>query len=125
MVKVKKKNRNVNIGIAHISATFNNTIITITNNQGETLTWSSAGCNGFKGSRKSTPYAAQVAAEEAAKKAMSEFSMKNISIEINGPGTGREAAVRGLVSAGLNVTVIKDKTPVPHNGTRPPKKRRV
>jgi small subunit ribosomal protein S11 len=119
-----KKKRIVIIGIAHISATFNNTIVTISDIQGAVIAWSSAGCNGFKGSRKSTPYAAQVTAEVAAKKA-TEFGMKTISVKIQGPGSGRDSAVRGLISSGLNVTTIKDITPIPHNGVRPPKKRRV
>lgn len=119
-----KKKRNVNVGIAHISATFNNTIVTISDIQGAVLTWSSAGCNGFKGSRKSTPYAAQVTAENVAKKATA-FGMKAISVKVQGPGTGRDSAIRGLISSGLNVTTIKDITPVPHNGVRPRKKRRV
>jgi small subunit ribosomal protein S11 len=119
-----KKKRNVNIGIAHILATFNNTIVTVSDIQGAVVAWSSAGCNGFKGARKSTPYAAQVTAENAAKKA-SEFGMKTISVKIQGPGTGRDSAVRGLISSGLNVTTIKDITPIPHNGVRPSKKRRV
>jgi small subunit ribosomal protein S11 len=119
-----KKKRSVIIGIAHISATFNNTIVTISDIQGAVIAWSSAGCNGFKGSRKSTPYAAQVTAEVAAKKA-TEFGMKTISVKIQGPGNGRDSAVRGLISSGLNVTTIKDITPIPHNGFRPPKKRRV
>lgn len=121
---INKKKRNVTIGIAHISATFNNTIVTISDMQGDVIAWSSAGCNRFKGSRKSTPYAAQVTAEVAAKKA-TEFGMKTISVKIQGPGNGRDSAVRGLISSGLNVTTIKDITPIPHNGVRPPKKRRV
>jgi len=119
-----KKRKNINIGIAHISATFNNTIVTISDVQGAVIAWSSAGCNGFKGSRKSTPYAAQVTAENAAKKAV-EFGMKTISVKVQGPGAGRDSAIRGLISSGLNVTTIKDITPVPHNGVRPSKKRRV
>ena len=119
-----KKKRNVVVGIAHILATFNNTIVTISDLQGAVIAWSSAGCNGFKGSRKSTPYAAQVTAEEAAKKAIA-FGMKTISVKIQGPGNGRDSAVRGLTSLGLNVTTIKDITPIPHNGVRPPKRRRV
>lgn len=121
---INKKKRIVIIGIAHISATFNNTIVTISDIQGAVIAWSSAGCNGFKGSRKSTPYAAQVTAEVASKKA-TEFGMKTISVRIQGPGNGRDSAVRGLISSGLNVTTIKDITPIPHNGVRPPKKRRV
>lgn len=121
---MSKRKRNINIGIAHILATFNNTIITISDVYGSVVAWSSAGCSGFKGSRKSTPYAAQVTAENVAKKA-TEFGMKTISVKIQGPGTGRDSAVRGLISSGLNVTTIKDITPIPHNGVRPPKKRRV
>lgn len=119
-----KKKKHVVTGVAHISATFNNTIVTITDIQGAVVAWSSAGSNGFKGSRKSTPYAAQVTAENVAKK-VTEFGMKTISVRIQGPGTGRDSAVRGLISSGLNVTTIKDITPIPHNGCRPPKKRRV
>ena len=121
---VAKKRKNVTVGIVHILATFNNTIVTISDLQGAVIVWSSAGCNGFKGSRKSTPYAAQVTAEEAAKKAM-EFGMKTISVKIQGPGNGRDSAVRGLATVGLNITTIKDITPIPHNGVRPPKRRRV
>ena len=119
-----KRKRNITVGVAHISATFNNTIVTISDIHGAVVAWSSAGHNGFKGSRKSTPYAAQVTAENAAKK-VTEFGMKTISVKIQGPGTGRDSAVRGLISSGLNVTTIKDITPIPHNGCRPPKKRRV
>lgn len=119
-----KKMKSVIIGIAHISATFNNTIVTISDIQGSVISWSSAGCSGFKGSRKSTPYAAQITAEAAAKKAV-ELGVKTISVKIQGPGNGRDSAVRGLISSGLNVTTIKDITPIPHNGVKPPKKRRV
>ncbi|MAZ07308.1 MAG: 30S ribosomal protein S11 [Rickettsiales bacterium] len=122
--KKKKTKKNVPSGIAHINSTFNNTIITITDSVGNTISWSSSGNKGFKGSRKSTPFAAQLAAEEAAKKAM-EHGMKNIEIVIKGPGNGRESAIRALGSTGLNITIIKDITPIPHNGCRPPKKRRV
>ena len=122
--KKKKTKKNVPSGIAHINSTFNNTIITITDSVGNTISWSSSGIKGFKGSRKSTPFAAQLAAEEAAKKAM-EHGMKNIEIIIKGPGNGRESAIRALGSTGLNITIIKDITPIPHNGCRPPKKRRV
>jgi|TARA_B100000401_G_scaffold110580_1_gene72147 small subunit ribosomal protein S11 len=122
--KKKKTKKNVPSGIAHINSTFNNTIITITDSVGNTISWSSSGNKGFKGSRKSTPFAAQLAAEEAAKKAM-EHGMKNIEIIIKGPGNGRESAIRALGSTGLNITIIKDITPIPHNGCRPPKKRRV
>jgi small subunit ribosomal protein S11 len=121
---ITKKKRSVTIGIAHISASFNNTIVTISDLQGAVIAWSSAGCNGFKGSRKSTPYAAQVTAEEAGKKAL-EFGMQTISVKIQGPGNGRDSAIRGLVSTGINVTTIKDITPIPHNGVKPPKRRRV
>ena len=120
-LKTKKKiKKNVPTGIAYINSTFNNTIITITDTAGNTISWSSSGNKGFKGSRKSTPFAAQLAAEEAAKKAM-EHGMKYIE----GPGSGRESAIRALGTTGLNVTVIKDITPIPHNGCRPPKRRRV
>ena len=119
-----KKKRNVNVGIAHILSTFNNTIVTISDVQGSVIAWSSSGCNGFKGSRKSTPYAAQITAESVAKKATA-LGVKTISVKIQGPGTGRDSAIRGLISSGVNITTIKDITPVPHNGVRPPKKRRV
>jgi small subunit ribosomal protein S11 len=123
--KVKRKNRkNVPIAVAHILATFNNTFVTITDLQGNTVSWSSAGVLGFKGSRKSTPYAAQVTAEDAAKKAL-EHGVKTISVEIKGPGSGRESAIRALMSNGFVITAIKDITPIAHNGCRPPKKRRV
>ena len=121
---VNKRKRNIIAGVAYISATFNNTIVTVTDIQGSVVAWSSAGSNGFKGSRKSTPYAAQVTAENVARK-VSEFGMKTISVKIQGPGTGRDSAVRGLISSGLDVTTIRDITPIPHNGCRPPKKRRV
>lgn len=122
--KRKKAKRNVPVGIAHIQATFNNTIVSITDPSGAVLAWSSSGCNGFKGSRKSTPFAAQVAGENAAKKAM-EYGMRTVSVLIKGPGAGRESALRALSMAGLNITLIKDITPVPHNGCRAPKSRRV
>lgn len=123
--KVKRKNRkNVPIAVAHILSTFNNTFVTITDLQGNTVSWSSAGVLGFKGSRKSTPYAAQVTAEDAAKKAL-EHGVKTISVEIKGPGSGRESAIRALMSNGFVITAIKDITPIAHNGCRPPKKRRV
>ena len=123
--KTKKKiKKNIVSGTAHINSTFNNTIITITDTTGNTVSWSSSGNKGFKGSRKSTPFAAQLAAEEAGKKAM-EHGMKNIEVIIKGPGNGRESAIRALGSTGLNITVIKDVTPIPHNGCRPSKKRRV
>lgn len=122
--KKKKVKRNVPIGVAHIQATFNNTTITITDLNGEVISWSTAGAKGFKGSRKSTPYAAQVAAEDAARKAM-DAGMRTISVLVKGPGSGRESAVRALANVGLKVNLLKDITPVPHNGCRPPKRRRV
>jgi small subunit ribosomal protein S11 len=122
---VKKKDRkNVPIGVAHVNASFNNTIITITDPFGNTVAWSSSGTNGFKGSRKSTPYAAQVAAEVAGKKAL-EHGMRTVEVRVKGPGAGRESALRALGAVGFNITSIKDITPVPHNGCRPPKRRRV
>ncbi len=120
----KKTKKNVVSGTAHINSTFNNTIITITDNTGNTISWSSSGNKGFKGSRKSTPFAAQLAAEEAGKKAM-DHGMKNIEVIVKGPGNGRESAIRALNSTGLNITIIKDITPIPHNGCRPSKRRRV
>ena len=120
----KKVKKNIPSGIAHINSTFNNTIITITDTTGNTISWSSSGNKGFKGSRKSTPFAAQLAAEEAGKKAM-EHGMKHVEVVIKGPGNGRESAIRALGSTGLNITVIKDITPIPHNGCRPSKRRRV
>lgn len=120
----KKDRKNVPMGVAHVNASFNNTIITITDPFGNTIAWSSSGANGFKGSRKSTPYASQVAAEVAGKKAM-EHGMKTVEVLVKGPGAGRESALRALGAVGLNVTSIKDITPVPHNGCRPPKRRRV
>jgi small subunit ribosomal protein S11 len=120
----KRVKKNIASGIVHIAASFNNTMITITDAQGNTISWSSAGAMGFKGSRKSTPYAAQVAAEDAGKKAM-EHGMKNIEIEVRGPGSGRESALRALQAAGFTVISIRDVTPIPHNGCRPRKRRRV
>ena len=120
----KRERKNISSGVAHVSATFNNTMITITDAQGNTIAWSSAGCKGFKGSRKSTPYAAQVAAEEAGRKAM-EHGMKVLEVEVLGPGSGRESALRALQSIGLQITSIRDVTPIPHNGCRPRKRRRV
>ena len=120
----KKTKKNIPSGIAHINSTFNNTIITITDTTGNTISWSSSGNKGFKGSRKSTPFAAQLAAEEAGKKAM-EHGMRHVEVVIKGPGNGRESAIRALGSTGLNITVIKDITPIPHNGCRPSKRRRV
>jgi small subunit ribosomal protein S11 len=122
--KKKKTRRNVSRGIAHIQSTFNNTIVTITDQQGDTLCYASAGTVGFKGSRKSTPFAAQRAAEEAASRA-TKFGLKEIDVRIKGPGSGRESAVTALQQAGLLVKAIEDVTPLPHNGCRPPKKRRV
>ena len=123
--KTKKKvKKNIASGIAHINSTFNNTIITITDNTGNTISWSSSGNKGFKGSRKSTPFAAQLAAEEAGKKAI-EHGMKNIEVVVKGPGNGRESAIRALNSTGLKISIIKDITPIPHNGCRPSKRRRV
>lgn len=120
----KKEKRIVQAGIAHIQASFNNTLVTITDMSGNTVAWSSAGSMGFKGSRKSTPFAATRAGETAGRKAM-EQGMRNIDVYVNGPGSGRESAVRALQSAGLRVNLIRDVTPIPHNGCRPPKKRRV
>lgn len=123
--KVRRKERkNIAAGVAHVNATFNNTMITITDSQGNTISWASAGMMGFKGSRKSTPYAAQLAAEDAGKKAM-EHGMKTLEVEVRGPGSGRESALRALQTVGFTVTTIKDVTPIPHNGCRPPKRRRV
>jgi small subunit ribosomal protein S11 len=120
----KKEKKNIPSGVVHIQSTFNNTIITITDAGGNVLAWSSSGVQGFKGSRKSTPFAAQMAAEDAAKKVM-EHGMKNVEVYVKGPGSGRESALRALQSAGFKISVIKDVTPVPHNGCRPPKRRRV
>ena len=120
----KKVRKNVADGIAHVHASFNNTIITITDRQGNALSWASSGGQGFKGSRKSTPYAAQIAAEDAGKKAK-EHGVKTLEVLVKGPGSGRDSAIRTLAGAGLEVTTIKDVTPLPHNGCRPPKKRRV
>ena len=120
----KRERKNIENGIAHIKSTFNNTVVTITDTKGNTLSWASAGGVGFKGSRKSTPYAAQQAAENAAKEAM-EHGLKEVEVMVKGPGAGREAAIRSLQAAGLEVNMIKDVTPIPHNGCRPPKRRRV
>ncbi|MEI7932279.1 MAG: 30S ribosomal protein S11 [Alphaproteobacteria bacterium] len=123
--RVKRRERkNITSGVAHVNATFNNTMITITDAQGNAISWSSAGTMGFKGSRKSTPYAAQMAAEDAAKKAM-EHGLKTVEVNVAGPGSGRESALRALQAAGLVVTTIRDVTAIPHNGCRPPKRRRV
>lgn len=126
MAKTKKKRvrRNVTYGIAHIQATFNNTTVTITDTKGETLCWSSAGTCGFKGSRKSTPFAGQSAAQTAAEKAI-KFGVKEVEVRVKGPGSGRESAITALQAAGLNIKSIEDRTPIPHNGCRPRKKRRV
>ncbi len=121
--KRKKAKKNISYGIAHVQATFNNTIIMITDMQGNAIAWSSGGVRGFKGSRKSTPFAAQLAAEDAGKKAK-EHGMKTLEVQINGPGSGRESALRALQSVGFDITVIRDVTPLPHNGCRPKKKRR-
>jgi small subunit ribosomal protein S11 len=120
----KKVKKNIQTGVAHIAATFNNTIVTITDVSGNVVSWSSAGACGFKGSRKSTPFAAQLAAESAARKAQ-EHGMRTVQVFIKGPGSGRESAIRALQSAGFKVSLIRDVTPIPHNGCRPPKRRRV
>ncbi len=123
--RLKRKDRkNIVNGMAHINATFNNTIVTISDEKGNAISWSTSGAMGFRGSRKSTPYAAQVAAEEAGKKAL-EHGMKNLIVEVKGPGSGRETALRALQSIGFTITSIRDVTPIPHNGCRPPKRRRV
>lgn len=123
--KKRRKKMNVPRGIAHIKATFNNTIITITDQEGHVLLWGSAGQVGFKGTRKGTPFAAQLAAENVAKRAQALLNMKEVDVRVKGPGPGRETAIRALQSAGLNVVSIKDVTPIPHDGCRPPKRRRV
>lgn len=120
----RRERRNIASGVAHISATFNNTMITITDAQGNTIAWSSAGGQGFKGSRKSTPYAAQVAAEDVGRKAM-EHGMKTLEVQVKGPGSGRESALRALQAVGFTITTIRDVSPIPHNGCRPRKRRRV
>lgn len=123
--RVKKRERkNISNGVAHVNASFNNTMITITDVQGNAISWSSAGMMGFKGSRKSTPYAAQVAAEDAGKKAQ-DHGVKSLEVEVKGPGAGRESALRALQAIGFTITSIRDVTPIPHNGCRPPKRRRV
>ncbi len=124
VVKKRRERKNIEKGAAHIRSTFNNTIITITDVNGNTVAWASSGAMGFKGSRKNTPFAAQTAAEAAAKGAM-EHGMKTVEVFVKGPGNGREAAIRALQTTGLNITLIKDVTPIPHNGCRPPKRRRV
>jgi len=122
--KKKKERKNIPVGVAHIKATFNNTLVTITDPAGNVVSWSSSGVQGFKGSRKGTPFAAQLAAQDAAKKAM-EHGMRTVDVMVKGPGAGREAALRALQAAGLGVNLIKDVSPIPHNGCRPPKRRRV
>jgi small subunit ribosomal protein S11 len=122
--KKKKEKKNIPIGVAHIKATFNNTLVTITDPAGNVVSWSSAGVQGFKGSRKGTPFAAQLAAQDAARKAM-DHGMRNVDVFVKGPGAGREAALRALQAAGLGVNLIRDVSPIPHNGCRPPKRRRV
>lgn len=120
----RRERKNISSGVAHVNATFNNTMITIADAQGNAISWSSAGTQGFKGSRKSTPYAAQMAAEDAGRKAM-DHGMKTLEVQVKGPGSGRESALRALQTVGLNITAIRDVTPIPHNGCRPPKRRRV
>ncbi len=120
----RRERKNITSGVVHVNATFNNTMVTITDAQGNTISWSSAGTMGFKGSRKSTPYAAQMAAEDAAHKAQ-EHGLQTVEVNVRGPGSGRESALRALQAAGLTVTSIRDVTPIPHNGCRPPKRRRV
>ena len=120
----RRERKNISSGVAHVNASFNNTMITITDAQGNTISWSSSGLQGFKGSRKSTPFAAQMAAEDAGKKAM-EHGMRTLEVEVKGPGAGRESALRALQAVGFQITSIRDVTPIPHNGCRPPKRRRV
>jgi small subunit ribosomal protein S11 len=120
----RRERKNITSGVAHVNASFNNTMVTITDAQGNTIAWSSSGTQGFKGSRKSTPYAAQMAAEDAGRKAM-EHGVRTIEVEVKGPGSGRESALRALQSVGFVITSIRDVTPIPHNGCRPPKRRRV
>jgi small subunit ribosomal protein S11 len=122
--KKKKERKNIPVGVAHIKATFNNTLVTITDPGGNVISWSSSGVQGFKGSRKGTPFAAQLAAQDAAKKAM-EHGMRSVDVYVKGPGAGREAALRALQAAGLSINLIRDVSPIPHNGCRPPKRRRV
>jgi len=124
VVKKKKEKKNIPVGVAHIQATFNNTMITITDAVGNVVSWSSSGSKGFKGSRKSTPFAAQMAAEDAARKAQ-EHGVRSLEVYVKGPGAGRESALRALQSSGFAITLIRDVTPIPHNGCRPPKRRRV
>ena len=125
VIKRRRERKNIEKGAAHIRSTFNNTMVTITDLEGNALSWASSGGLGFRGSRKSTPFAAQSAAETAAKAAIDGYSLKSVEVSVKGPGQGREAAIRALQSAGLDVTMIKDVTPIPHNGCRPPKRRRV
>ncbi|MEM8826984.1 MAG: 30S ribosomal protein S11 [Pseudomonadota bacterium] len=120
----RRERKNITSGVAHVNASFNNTMVTITDAQGNAISWSSAGMMGFKGSRKSTPYAAQVAAEDAGRKAQ-EHGMRTLEVEVRGPGSGRESALRALSAIGFTITAIRDVTPIPHNGVRPPKRRRV
>ncbi|MEY4180666.1 MAG: hypothetical protein RLY70_4240 [Planctomycetota bacterium] len=122
--KKKKIRRNVTVGIAHVNATFNNTTVTVTDTKGDTLCWASAGTCGFKGSRKSTPFAGQCAAQQAAEKA-SKYGVRELEVRVKGPGSGRESAITALQSAGMSIKLIEDVTPIPHNGCRPPKRRRV
>jgi len=124
VVRKKVEKKNIANGVVHIQATFNNTIVTITDPVGNVISWSTSGAKGFKGSRKSTPFAAQIAAEDAAKKAQ-EHGLRNVAVFVKGPGAGRESALRAIQAAGLTISVIKDVTPIPHNGCRPPKRRRV
>ena len=124
VVKKRRERKNVEKGVAHIRSSFNNTLVTITDTAGNAISWATAGEMGFKGSRKSTPYAAQTAAEHAAKLAVDQ-GMKSVEVEVRGPGSGRESAIRALATAGLEITVIRDVTPIPHNGCRPPQRRRV
>ncbi len=124
VIKKRRERKNIESGAAHISSTFNNTIVTLTDLKGNTISWASSGEMGFKGSRKSTPFAAQMAAEHAAKLAM-DHGLRTVEVYVRGPGSGREAAIRSLAAAGLQITLIKDVTPIPHNGCRPPKRRRV
>ncbi len=125
VIKRRRERKNIEKGAAHIASSFNNTMVTITDTNGNALSWASSGGLGFRGSRKSTPYAAQMAAETAAKAAIENCGLKTVEVYVKGPGQGREAAIRALQSAGLEVTMIKDVTPIPHNGCRPPKRRRV
>ena len=120
----RSERKNISVGVVHVNSTFNNTMVTITDQQGNTISWSTSGANGFKGARKSTPYAAQIAAEKAARDAM-EHGMRTVEVQVNGPGSGRESALRALQSVGFIISSIRDVTPIPHNGCRPPKRRRV